>query len=766
MYALLPTPLLASPPNPQLSVPPLKTKPFSKSLSSSCKLLHGTQNPNASTTQFAEISKVSACDQTSLLNDWPQLLQISIGSGDFLLGQAIHAFLVKWGCQNDNFQGNNMVNFYGKFKRLDDAQQVFDEMLVRNTISWTSLLKGYLQINDVESVFLIAREMYGSEEEFNEHTCSVILQACNSLEDLVQGEQIHGFVIKCGFGENVIVGTSLVSMYLRSGYLDDAEKVFDDMAYKDVRCLNFMITEYRNAGCGEKAIQSFLHLLDAGLEPNDYTFTNIISSCYNDMGVKEGRQLHGLATKYGVVCETSVGNAVISMYSKHGMVEEAEKMFCRMDERNLISWTALLSGYVKNGCSQKALVGFLEILQHGIYCDSSCLVTVLDGCSECKNLELGCQIHGLVMKLGYLSDVNVGTALIDLYAKSRNQKSVKLIFNGLSSQNTASFNAVLSFFMDTDGDNEEDAFDLFNILRLAGLEPDSVTFARLLSLSADQACLVRGRSLHGYAIKTGFENDVPIGNAVITMYAKCGCIEDAYRMFECMESHDCISWNAIISAYALHGQGRSVILLFEEMKKAGFLPDGITILAVLQACNYSGLSEYGVCLFNDMKPKYGIWPVLEHFACMVDLLGRAGHLSKAMDFINQSPFPDSPLLWRTLVHVCKLHQELSIGKMASERLLDLVPREAGSYMLVSNMYAGGGMLDEAAKVRTIMNKLKVSKEAGYSWIEIDDKVHQFLASSKDHPESGEIYSNLDLLGSEMKCICNDRTDIQMISDLD
>ncbi|GFY96231.1 hypothetical protein Acr_11g0005370 [Actinidia rufa] len=471
------------------------------------------------------------------------------------------------------------------------------------------------------------------------------------------------------------VGTSLVSMYSRSGHLDEADKLFKELMYKDVRCLNFMISEYENGGYGEKALWVFLELLRAGLEPNDYTFTNVTSACNGAVGLVEGRHLHGLDIKHGLMGKISVGNAIITMYGRYGSVEEAESTFCEMGERNLVSWTALLSVYVKNG-------------------------------HECKDLNLGVQIHGFVIKLGVVSDVNVGTALIDLYSKCENLQSARLFLDSLSIINTALFNTILNGFAKIDGEDEEDAMLLFNQYKLARLKPDSITFFRLLSSSADLACL----------------------------YAKCGSILDARQMFIVMKEYDSISWNAMVSAHALHDQGNEAVSLFEEIASEGFFPDKINILAVLQACSYSGFWNYGVSLFNEMEMKYGVSPILEHFACLVDLLGKAGLFSEAMDLINKSPFSDSPLLWRTLVHVCKLCGDLNFGKMASQCLLDLAPKEAGSYMLVSNMYAREGMFNEAARVRIIMNDLKMIKEAGCSWIEIDNKTHQFVATSKDHPK--------------------------------
>ncbi|OVA16393.1 Pentatricopeptide repeat [Macleaya cordata] len=742
MSILSPSILFLCPSKPQQPSPPLKPKP-NNTFSSSCKLFT-SQNPHLTTQSIASAPV--------LADDWPQLLQLSIGSRDLKLGLSIHAFLIKLGSQNEAFQGNNLINLYSKFNRLNDAQRVFEEMPVRNTITWTSLMNGYSQNNnDFESVFRIAYNMHRSGEVFSEHTCTVILHACGSPKDQTIGEQVHSLVIKSGFEKNVFLGTSLLSMYLRSGSLGNAENVFKGLDDKDIQCLNAMILGYGKEGDGEKSIQLFGNLLNYGLEPNDYTFTNVISSsCSGEIGLREGRQLHGLAIKHGFVNEISVGNAVVTMYGKHGLVEEAEKMFFGMGERNLVSWTALLSVYAKNSNGEKAINGFLEMLHLGIWFDSSCLATVIDGCSECKNLKFGLQIHGFVTKLGYLSDVFVATTLIDLYARCGNLHSARLVFNNLSVQNIAFFNAILVGYSEMDEDEEEDSMVLFNQLRSSGVEPDSITFARLIGLSADQASLIKGKALHGYAINIGLEAEIIVSNAVITMYAKCGKIEDSRRMFYRMVFHDLVSWNSMISGCALHGQGKEALLLFEEMRNEGFSPDEITVLSVLQACCYSGLYEDGIRLFEIMESRFGIKPVIEHYSCMVDLLGRSGNLSKAMDFIKGSPFSESTLLWRTLINASNLRRDVKFSTLASKHLLDLVPNDAGSYILVSNMYAGGGMFDDAAKVRTIMNNRRMKKDAGCSWIEIENTVHCFFASGKDHQASSEIYMKLDELRSVMQ----------------
>ncbi|CAN1183453.1 Pentatricopeptide repeat-containing protein At3g09040, mitochondrial [Linum perenne] len=702
----------------------------------------------------------SPCDEVPLLSDWPQLLEVSIRTGNFSLGLAIHACLLKSGFSSDPFKGNNVVKLYSKFSRMDLARKVFDEMPLRNTVTWTSLIKGYVDNEDYRAMLEALVEMHKVGENFNEHTCSVILQACSSHGDLLLGVQIHGFVMKCAFDKNVYVSTPLISLYSRSGHLREAEKIYSSIASKDVRCLNFMILEYGNRGCGEKAMEVFINMLSTDFKPNDYSFTNIISTCNENLGAEEGMQLHGLAIKFGCIDEMSVGNAVIALYGKNGMLEEVETMFAAMSDRNLITWTTLISSYILNGLYHEAFDAFSEFRGLAVNYDSNLFSTILKGCSEWRNLGLGVQMHGLVTKFGFLYDTAIVAVLVELYAKCGKLQTARIMAS--SNLTTASFNGFLIGLMDKGVADDEDLLVLFSQFRSVGNNPDCVSFSRLFSISATQTSLASGKALHAYAIKAGYEKDVYVSNSMITMYAKCGSLEDAHQIFSAINDHDIVSWNALVSAYGLHGKGQSALLLFGQMKEMGIAPDEITLLATLQACSYSGLWKDGIHLFNLMEAEYGIQPLVEHYSCMVDLLGRAGYLSEAIDLINKSHFSNSPLLWRTLVNVCKLRGDMNFGKLASKKLLDLSPDEAESYILVSNMYAERGMLSEAARVRTIMNDLNLYKEAGTSWIEIDNKCHHFVASARDHPQIKEIYCGLDILTNEMRQKFNGIADISSV----
>ncbi|KAK1259927.1 Pentatricopeptide repeat-containing protein [Acorus gramineus] len=674
----------------------------------------------------------------NLQNHWPHLLQISIGSKDLHLSLAIHAFLIKTSSKDHIFECNNLINLYSKFERPVDAQRVFDGMPTRNAITWTSLMNGYSLTGDNGTVCRIAFEMHGFGEVFNEHVCSLVLRACASLSDRVRGEQIHSMVIKNRLDADAFVGTSLFSMYSRTGLLDEAEKTFESIVGIDVRCLNSMILEYGRAGDGERAIQVFRDLLEFDLGIDEYTFMNALSAC---VGVAEGKQLHNLCIKHGCLHEISVVNAVVTMYGKHGLVEEAERVFQGMEERNLVSWTAMLSAYLKTGFPLKAIDWFARMIAlEDLGFDSSCFATVLDACAECKNFESLVQVHGLVIKLSYSLDDFICTALIDAYVQCGNLGAARLVFNGLTTLNIAPFNAILA------GEADEDDFmRLFNRVRSSGVQPDWVTFTRVLSLVAHRTSLITGECMHCYIFKAGFHEHIDVDNALITMYTKCGSIERARQIFIGMERRDSVTYNAMISGYAVHGRGKDALTLLRRMETDGLRPDEVSLVAVLQACAYSGLFEDGFRLFSDMKKRCLIEPGIEHENCMVDLLCRSGRLMEAMDFAEESRFRDSSLLWRTLVNGCRLRRNTKFGRIASERLISLAPSEAASYILTSNMYSMGGMLEEAAKARTMMTDRELKKETGCSWIEIDNHIHHFVARGDGNSESEEFPVKLEEL---------------------
>lgn len=250
--------------------------------------------------------------------------------------------------------------------------------------------------------------------------------------------------------------------------------------------------------------------------------------------------------------------------------------------------------------------------------------------------------------------------------------------------------------------------------------------------------------------QSGIESDVFVRSAIVDMYAKCGNLDDARLSFDKIYKPDTVLWTTIISAYAQHGHGREALLLFEEMQQAGLTPNHVTFLGVLAACSHTGLVDKGWHYFLSMSQHHGIRPRVEHYVCMVDILGRSGHLDEAEDLINSIPYEPDAILWKALLGACRVHGNLDIGRRAAEHLFDLEPQNAASYVLLSNVYAAAGKWDDVAKVRRMMKDREVKKNPGCSWIEIKNVVHKFIVGDRSHPQSERIYAMLNHLSKRMK----------------
>jgi pentatricopeptide repeat protein len=286
-------------------------------------------------------------------------------------------------------------------------------------------------------------------------------------------------------------------------------------------------------------------------------------------------------------------------------------------------------------------------------------------------------------------------------------------------------------------------------MKLAGVKPDLKCFASVLPACANLAALEKGMEIHEEINRSEFQLDVFVENALIDMYAKCGQIDKARELFDKMCQRYVVSWNTMIGGYAVHGLGKEAIKLFEQMQQSGVNPDHVTFVCVLSACCHAGLVDEGWQYFDCMGRDYHIQPTMEHYVCMVDLLGRAGRLDEAEDFINKMAIKHASV-WRCLLGVCKLRNNVELGERVAERLYDLDPENATPYVLLSSIYAAAGRWDDAKNVRRMMKDRMIKKTPGCSWIEVNKQVHAFLMGERSHPQAKEISAKLETLTTELK----------------
>ncbi|XP_059077622.1 pentatricopeptide repeat-containing protein At1g08070, chloroplastic-like [Cryptomeria japonica] len=376
------------------------------------------------------------------------------------------------------------------------------------------------------------------------------------------------------------------------------------------------------------------------------------------------------------------------------------------------------------------------------------VVSALTACGELGALHRGKWIHEYLVRRGFESNVFVGTALVDMYAKCGSVEFARQVFDRMPKRNVVSWSAMITGYALSGHGNE--ALGIFNQMQLTGVKPNSITMVSLLSACAHLGALQQGKRIHDYVIRTGLDSFVSVGTGLIDMYVKCGSVEMARQVFDKMSSRNVVSWSAMIAGYGLHGYGEEALLLFSQMRQTDKKPNEITFLGVLNACSHSGQLNEGRQYFECMTKDYRITPTLKHYACMVDILARAGHFIEAQDLIKGMPFEPDICVWGSLLGACRIHHNIELGVQVAEYIFALEPQNAGYYVLLSNMYATAGRWDDVAKVRIMMRARGVKKPPGYSFIEINSQVHAFLAGDRSHPQSERIYATLEKLTEQMK----------------
>jgi pentatricopeptide repeat protein len=508
---------------------------------------------------------------------------------------------------------------------------------------------------------------------------------------------------------------------------------------------NQKLSKYVKDGQLEKAMQLFQQMQREGTTPDKFTFIQAIKACAHLGALQDGRLVHLQIIQSGCESDVFVGNSLIDMYAKCGSLEDAWIVFNKMPSRDVVTWTAMILGHVKCGQGQKALELFRQMQQEGVQPNSVTFLGVLNACASVIALEEGRCVHQQIIQSGLESDVFVGSSLVDMYAKCGSIEDARRVFNKMPSRNVVTWSAMILGHVKC-GQGQK-ALELFRQMQHEGVQPNSVTFVGVLNACASIIALDEGRCVH---LQSGLESNVFVGNSLIDMYAKCGSLEDAWIVFNKMPSRDVISWNAMIGGCAMHGHGREALRHFEQMCDEGVQPDDITFVCVLSACSHAGLVDEGMCLYASMIRDYMIPAKLEHYTCMVDLLGRAGHLQKAENMIMAMPCkPQDAGAWMALLGACRIHGNVGMAERVAKQILEMEPENAAVYVLLSNIYAAAGNRHLCENVERQRKERGAKKQPGRTWIEVNNEVHTFVVQDQDHPQMIEIHAELQRLSGLM-----------------
>ncbi|KAK6151282.1 hypothetical protein DH2020_013917 [Rehmannia glutinosa] len=493
-----------------------------------------------------------------------------------------------------------------------------------------------------------------------------------------------------------------------------------------------------------------------GLDMKFKDYDALLNECVNQKSLRGGQrvQAHMIKTHYHP--PVYLRTRLIVLYLKCEVLSDARMVFDEMRERNVVSWTAMISGYTKSGFYSEALSLFVQMLRSGTpgvtgtYPNEFTFATVLTSCTGAHVFEYGRQIHSLIVKSPFELHIYVGSSLLDLYAKAGNIHQARIIFDGLPERDVVSCTAMISGYAQLGFDNE--ALELFCTLQREGMASNYVTYASIVTAISGLAAFEYGKQVHGHVLRSELSFFIVLQNSLIDMYSKCGNLTYGRRVFEKMPERTVISWNAMLAGYSKHGIGKTVVDLYNRMREENKIkPDSATLLTVLSGCSHGAMENIGLKIFDEtMAEKNGVDLSVEHYGCVVDLLGRAGQLERALRFIKEMPFEPNAAIWGSLLGACRVHKNVEVGKIAGDRLLEIEPENAGNYVILCNLYASEGKWDEVRKMRELMKEKTVLKEPGKSWIEFGRTVHTFYASDRLHPRKEEIFSKVRELSDRIK----------------
>lgn len=641
----------------------------------------------------------------------------SFGSMTALLGycrtisvlQQLHSRFVLHGLHQNPTILSELIIRYADLQRLDLSQAVFDSISTPNAFLYNSIIGT---IADPWRIFGLYKQILsdGSVRQDESVCSSVIKSCCNDLNCSDHGEMAHCHAVKSGLDSYINVSNAI------------------DKFYQAIKL--------------------------------DYpaTLASLLRRCVDRRCLFSGRCIHALAVVSDLGGDLLLCTAILTMYSKLGNLETARKVFDKIPKKDSVVWNTLISGYSRDSARpEEALALTVRMAEDGIKIDFFTAIASLSSAANLRSLAIGREIHGRVVRNVCCSSCSthfvwIDNALIDMYSKCQSIESARKVFDNLANEKTlVSWSSMIKGYHNNK--HHFDALLLFDKMIIAGIRPDSVTLINVLPACVHIGALQKVQTIHSYVIKQGFNSATSLVTALLVTYAKCGCIKTAQKIFDEEEigKKDIVSWNAMINAYSKHGNWPRCSELYNQMKKGSvkLSPDKLTFLGLLTASANSGLVAEGRHCFRQMVEDYGYRPEKEHYATMVDLLGRAGHLSEAMELIESMPLKPDALIWGPLLSACKLHSNTQLAEFAAKRLIDMEPDNAGNFVLLSNVYAAAGNWENVAKMRKSLKSGGMKKNVGYSWLEINGRAHQFCVADATHPRALDIYNLLRIINHQM-----------------
>ena len=609
--------------------------------------------------------------------------------GDANTGSEIHDQIEREGLLDRNiFVGSALVDMYVKCGLTTKAQLVFDKLPARNVIVWTSLIAGYAEHGEGEKALECFEQMQEQGISPNAITFVSALKACCNIGAIDIGQEIHAMVERKGLLEkNLFVGSTLVDMYAKCGLLWKAQEVFDKLQCQDIVSWNALITGYAKHGCTLEVLECYERMQLEGVCSNSITFICSLKACGATKALQKGREIHCQVRRKGLLAtDSNVGSTLIDMYAMFGLLTNGREVFNEIQNQDVVCWTSLISGYVEHGYGEEAL-GFYEEMQlKNVIPDPVTVIGGLKACSSIGLIEKGIEIHAEIERRSLLgTNVVLGSILVDMYMKCGLVTKAQQVFDKLPIRDVVSWTTLIAGY--TDHGYGEEALLCYEQMQLQGILPNAVTFISILRACGSIGAIEKGQEIHTELERKGFlEQNNLVGSTLVDMYAKCGSVSIARQVFERLPDRDTVSWNSLISGYAQLGESEYFVHIVDRMLGEGIRPDSVTLLVVLNACSRSGMFTSSQTYFEVMSKDYGVIVTPEHHACMVNLLGHAGHVDRAMAMMNKMPFCPTLPAWRAVLGACRNSGSIELAKQAFEHAMHLDETHSASYVLMSQIY--------------------------------------------------------------------------------
>ncbi|KAL6634988.1 hypothetical protein ACP70R_027659 [Stipagrostis hirtigluma subsp. patula] len=691
-----------------------------------------------------------------------KLLEAAADSSTPLAAAHLHAHLLRSGClYTEHHLAANVLESYPPGL----ARHLFDEIPDPTPRLANALLRAHLRARQWRAALLLAPRLRVRPDGF---TFPLLLRACAMLPSRAHGRAVHAFAVRsCAASDDAFVAAAIVQMYAKCGDMVGSIKAYGMFKNPDVVLRTSVVTGYEQNRQAAEALEFFASdVVGQGVVPSPVTLVSVMSAAAQLGDVRNGQACHAFVLRNGLEFKLALANAVLGFYVKIHAVQEARRIFARMAERDVVTWSCMIKGYVQSGRTQEALRVYKEMVEAGVKPNSVTLVSVLQACAIAVDVEEGKRIHHTSAKIGCELEMGVATALVDMYMKCSCHEEAMLLFARMPKKDVVCWAAAISGL--AQNGLYDESLQVFKCMLLEGHAPDAVIMVKVLAGCSESGVIRQAICLHGYLLSGGFCSNMFVAAALVDLYSRCGNLDSAIKVFGSAAEKDVVLWSSMIVGYGIHGLGWEALALYQRMIASSVKPNSVTFVSLLSACSHSGLIHEGKQIFDSMTKVYGVMPNPEHQSAMVDLLGRAGELQEATRVIREMDGKPVAHTWCALLAACRAHNNTEMSEVVANHLLRLDPDHVGYYNLLTNIYAFDQKWDSVTETRNMVKGRGLNKVPGYSAIEVNNAVHKFFAGDRSHKDWEKICPLLLELSRMLKgehCPFHIDTDVA-IGDLD